>query len=241
MIENLMNRNRLLLSIAANNTKNEEIRNAFLFLKEELVIYMGNSNLWIDYSAKKMNETPEMKKRIINFMNDNGINIEDIDVKQEVIPINVMSLPPEMPEILKQQILSNPAVVQKIKLKHAGFWLDLNEESSGTQKLINFLCPLIDILETGKVFVCDEIERHLHPLVLRKIIKRFIDNRQSSAQFICTTHDIDLLDLSLLRRDQIWFTKLEKEEHKTSLYSLADLKGVRKDENIKKNYLDGKY
>lgn len=241
LIENIMNKNRLLLSVASNNSKNIEIQNAFLFIKEELVIYIGNSNRWIDYSAKKISEDSDIKKRIISFMNENGMNIEDIDVKQKVIPVNMLNLPQDLPEILKQQILSNPAVSQEIKLKHAGFWLDLKEESSGTQKMINFLCPMIDILETGKVFICDEIERHLHPLIFRKIIKNFVNNKQSSAQFICTTHDIDLLDLSFLRRDQIWFTKLGKAEHKTKLYSLADLKGIRKDENLKKNYLEEKY
>lgn len=241
LIENLMKKNKLLLSVAANNSKNEDILKAFLFIKEDLVICLGNKNYWVDYSARKMSENPAVKKRVIDFMNDNGINIEDIDVKQETVPLSVESIPQYLPESIRLQLLGTPSISLKIKLKHSGFWMDLNDESDGTQKLINFLCPIFDILETGKVFICDEAERHLHPLILRKIIKSFLTNRQSSAQFICTTHDIDLLDLSLLRRDQIWFTKLDPQEHKTKLYSLSSLKGVRKDENIKKNYLNDEY
>lgn len=241
LAENLLKKNKLLLSVAANNSKNEEILKAFLFIKEELVIYLGNGNLWLNYSAKKMTENPAVKKHVIDFMNENGMNIEDIDVKQEFVPLTAEAIPQNLPETLRLQLLGTPAVSQRIKLMHSGFWLDLSDESDGTQKLVNFLCPIFDILETGKVFICDEAERHLHPLILRKIINSFLTNRQSSAQFICTTHDIDLLDLSLLRRDQIWFTKLDPQEHKTQLYSLSSLKGVRKDENIKKNYLNGEY
>ena len=47
--------------------------------------------------------------------------------------------------------------------------------------------------------------------------------------------------LKLFRRDQIWFTELKKEDRSTDLYSLSDIKNVRKDENIRKGYMLGKY
>lgn len=59
-------------------------------------------------------------------------------------------------------------------------------------------------------------------------------------QLFFTTHDTGLLNLDMFRRDQIWFTEL-KEDRSTDLYSLAEIQNVRKDENIRKGYINGKY
>lgn len=135
--------------------------------------------------------------------------------------------------LLHNIVLSNPNILH-------GQPLLSNEESSGIKSLLQFLCPLFDIFENGKLFVCDEIEQHLHPTAIRKIIEIFNSNKKSNAQIILTTHDIDLLDINLLRRDQIWFSYM-KENHSSELFRLSDLRGVRKDDNLKKNYLEGKY
>ena len=57
----------------------------------------------------------------------------------------------------------------------------------------------------------------------------------------CVTHDTSILNLDLFRRDQIWFTEMKRQERATDLYSLAEIKNVRKDENIGKGYISGKY
>ena len=104
------------------------------------------------------------------------------------------------------------------------------------------LCPIIDILFNGKILICDEIETSLHPNIVLEIIKLFKYSRKEEfAQLIFSTHDTSLLDLNLFRRDQIWFTELKPEDRSTDLYSLAELKNVRKDENVCKGYISGKY
>ena len=57
---------------------------------------------------------------------------------------------------------------------------------------------------------------------------------------IFTTHDTSLLDTDIFRRDQIWFTQLN-EFRATDLYSLVQVKNVRKTENLEKGYVSGKY
>ena len=73
----------------------------------------------------------------------------------------------------------------------------------------------------------------------------FNDEKANSkgAQLIFTTHDSNLLDKKLFRRDQIWFTEKDR-TGATDLYSLWDIKitrKARKDENIQKGYLAGRY
>ena len=66
------------------------------------------------------------------------------------------------------------------------------------------------------------------------------DSGDKFPQLFFTTHDTGLLNLDMFRRDQIWFTEL-KEDRSTDLYSLAEIQNVRKDENIGKGYINGKY
>lgn len=55
-----------------------------------------------------------------------------------------------------------------------------------------------------------------------------------------TTHDTGLLDLKLLRRDQIWFAEKDENSMQTDIYALIEF-SPRKDENIEKGYMQGRY
>ena len=63
----------------------------------------------------------------------------------------------------------------------------------------------------------------------------------SSAAGIFTTHETGLLDLGLFRRDQIWFTELNEKYRSTEMYSMAEIKNVRKDEKYGRGYISGRY
>lgn len=118
----------------------------------------------------------------------------------------------------------------------------MSEESTGIRKLFEFICPMIDIVSNGKVLVCDELEANFHESIMYGLVNLFRKlNRTPSAQMIFTTHDTSVLSLDLFRRDQIWFTELTRDTRETDLYSLAEIKNVRKDENIGKGYIAGKY
>ena len=71
-------------------------------------------------------------------------------------------------------------------------------------------------------------------------MKLFLDDPNSKkAQLIATTHDGTLLDLDVLRQDEIWFAERAPDKH-TSLYSLLKFK-ARFDKDIRKDYLLGRY
>jgi len=56
---------------------------------------------------------------------------------------------------------------------------------------------------------------------------------------IATTHDSNLLDLDLLRQDEIWFVE-RQEDHSSKVFSLNLFK-QRFDKKIEKDYLLGRY
>ena len=126
---------------------------------------------------------------------------------------------------------------------YAGFETDLRrEESTGIRRLVGFLCPLVDMLRDERVLLCDEPEANLHETVIHALLDTLRHTRPDSrAQLIFATHSTALLDLDLFRRDQIWFTELRPADRSTELYSLAEIRDVRRDENIRQGYLTGKY
>ncbi|MDR3749991.1 MAG: AAA family ATPase [Terracidiphilus sp.] len=118
--------------------------------------------------------------------------------------------------------------------------LEFSEESDGTQRLLNLLPALHCAKIPGTVYFIDEIDRSMHPMLAWKFLDFFLKSCSGDRrQIIVTTHEANLLDLDLLRRDEIWFAEKDHEES-TRLYSMTDFK-VRKDHEIRKHYLQGRY
>ena len=238
----VLKENRLFLSCAANYTNIKEIEEAFLFFQDDIVVYNPQANNWIEYSIQLMQQNNEIKNVFVETLQALGTGVKDIRVKLEKTRLTAKDLPQEMPEALKMLMTSQEANMIEAKLIYDEFETDLMvEESTGIKRLFEVICPIIDIINNGKILVCDEIETSLHESIVYQIVKLFNQARKDQfAQLIFSTHDTSLLDSSLFRRDQIWFTQLDS-HRATDLYSLAEIKNVRKTENLEKGYISGKY
>lgn len=243
IVENKMKSNRLFLSTAASWCNIEPILNVFEYIRDRVVVYEGTRNdSWLEYTLKEIEKNTEFKTQFIRFLNFLGIDIEDVEVDNKLLKFLKEDLPSDMPEELKMFLSGREFKKSNILLKYPQMRIELSEESLGINKLFELAGPIIDILNEGKVLVFDELETSLHPNLVIHIIRLFLNPKINTkgAQLIFTTHDTNLLDLSLFRRDQIWF--VEKNESQSSeFYSLAEVKNVRKDENIEKGYIAGKY
>ena len=119
--------------------------------------------------------------------------------------------------------------------------MPLDTESDGTRKLMSLAPAIESALESGGVLLVDELERELHPALVNYIVAKF-QNKQSNqkgAQLIFTTHNTELLNLELLRKDQLYFVD-KQSDGVSELYSISDV-GTRPTENVRKGYLLGKY
>jgi AAA15 family ATPase/GTPase len=118
----------------------------------------------------------------------------------------------------------------------------IDEESEGTQRLIN-LIPALFLLKKNpeKVIFLDELDRRLHPLLSRRFLQFALECRgeNSQNQLIFTTHDTNLLDLEILRRDEIWFVE-KNPQGSSHMYSLAEFK-VKPNLEVEKGYLNGRF
>jgi len=134
----------------------------------------------------------------------------------------------------------------RLKTVHAGkdgelVRFDFEDESSGTRRLMEILPILADVGTGERVFVVDELDRKLHPHLSRFFVSSFLARcgEDQRSQLIFTTHDTHLMDLDLLRRDEIWF--FEKDAFGAStLYSMNAL-NVRRDLKLDKSYLQGRF
>ncbi len=134
--------------------------------------------------------------------------------------------------------------IKQIKLEHIGdgeqiATFGLNEESDGTIRLLDFVPAFKEIISSDKVIVVDEIERSIHPMMIKKLIEKFSLDEKSRGQLIFSTHESNLLDQSIFRQDEIWFTEKDKCGC-TDLYSLSDYK-EHNTIDIRKGYLNGRY
>ena len=133
-----------------------------------------------------------------------------------------------------------------IELAHLGqggesVYLDLDRESAGTRRLLLVLDLAYKALDHGLSFCVDELDASLHTQASEEVLKLFCspETNPKGAQLIATTHDTNLLQSSVLRRDQVWFTK-KNSEGATQLYPLTDIR-TRKGDNIERGYLQGRY
>ena len=120
-------------------------------------------------------------------------------------------------------------------------FFDLDDESTGTIRMLSFLEPIFCALDTGATVIIDELDSSLHTLACEQLILFFQSPKTNprGAQLIATTHDTNLLKSEMLRRDQVWFTEKDG-EGATYLYPLTDIH-TRKGDNIEKGYLQGRF
>ena len=126
----------------------------------------------------------------------------------------------------------------------------LNEYNNHANELAYFLSPteisyknneeIINNVSNLNVLVGLELSTYLNIIIISN--GYFYDNElnKNNAQLICNTHDTNLLNLDIFRRDEIWFTERNNNTATTEMYALSDF-SPRKDENIEKAYLLGRY
>ena len=113
------------------------------------------------------------------------------------------------------------------------------EESDGTQRLLEFTPAFYQLINEDCTFIIDEIERSLHPAIIKELISKFSHDEHTKGQLIFTTHESNLLDQDIFRTDEIWFAE-KGLDGATKLYSLSDFK-EHNTIDIRKGYLTGRY
>lgn len=114
-----------------------------------------------------------------------------------------------------------------------------SEESDGTRRLLDYLPAFYATIQSKRVYLIDEIERSIHPLLIKALLKKFSHDQHTHSQLIFSTHESNLLDQDIFRPDEIWFAEKTK-EGATEIYALSEFK-EHHIMDIRRGYLSGRY
>lgn len=178
---------------------------------------------------KILENMPEEKREEIRIELSNKVNERPYMIK---INRNVYFLRRnEEGNIIYNKMLINHGNLEEL--------FEYEDESDGTKRLFD-LIPLFYERWEYSVFLIDEIDRSLHTKVTQQFLKLFYALKgEKRCQMIATTQDSNLLDLDLVRQDEIWFVE-RQDNHSSKVYSLNKFR-ARFDKKIDKEYLLGRY
>ena len=233
--DKLLGKEALLLSFMATNYSEEipEITSAYKWVVNDLVIlnpkYLKNLALAFLFS-----KNPGMNSLLQDVLSGTKTGITSVEVSTRVYEesqlnpgfVKGLKDTPGVPKILQNTSddrINNSIVYEngqllymEIQPKHQSSdgtdtKMPINFESDGTIRLIEYIPLLYLVLSRDCVVIIDEIERSLHPILIKEIILKISESLTAKGQLIFTTHESCLLDQDILRPDEIWFAQKDTE------------------------------
>lgn len=261
LISKAVAENQLYFSVA--NTMNESVcTEAMKFFTESIVFSREFEDIpgQIRFNYNNNNVLKSMKQYAQRA--DVGIIDMKFDMKNTEIDVDDTipeNAPPELSRALKSFVSAlsdnSQAKIQRNEIKartyHTGvnkkgelgqYELSLGDESDGTHRLMA-LAPAIDrVIDNGGIFVADELEKGLHPLLTEYIVNKFQNSEinKNHAQLIFTTHDTEIMRQHFLDADQFYFVDKDRQTGESELYSVDGL-GKKSNADIRTGYLIGKF
>lgn len=139
----------------------------------------------------------------------------------------------------KRTVLVQLKFAHKLNGKSVQF--DIDEESDGTQRLLDLLPMLFAMRENSHaIYFVDEIDRSLHTKLSQYLLGEFINCCENTYnQIIFTAHDVNLININDFRKEEIWF--IEKNNlGESRLRPLSDF-NLQKGQDALKAYLSGRF
>jgi uncharacterized protein len=238
------------LKIFKGSTKNEIARDNALFLSATKAIVDGLAKEISDFISAISVIVPESDTEDSDFFGSFIDKFHNKTVKLRALTllhsadVAIKDLAVEEFEIGKSKISYLASVKQVFDSQHKSigsetFHFEL-EESEGTKRMLEVGSEIIECLRSGRPLIIDEFDARFHPELTKRLVELMNSHANKKGQVVFVTHDTNLLDSDLLRRDQICL--VEKDKYGAShFYTLADFKGVRSDAQFEKDYLSGRY
>lgn len=265
LLEEFVKPNATVLKLFANRDNKfiKDIKTAFQWFSDTLSIITPESKPRA--LAQIIDKDVEFKKYADEMMSSFNLGIDSIETeKKDIYEFFGKDNENELNEIIKEledspnkllglrsrkgdEIIivkeGDNIWVKVLKISHRNIeksiLFDLEEESDGTVRLLDFVPAFKHIISNKKVYIIDEIERSIHPLLIKELVKKFSLDPNTKGQLIFTTHESNLLDQEIFRQDEVWFVEKDL-TGSTDIYSLNDFK-EHKTIDIRKGYLNGRY
>lgn len=239
----------------------EHINRIYEWFNDLSIIFPSTSYNLLGALAKDEQAVNELYKSYFNVFD---IDIEEIKLKQ--VPSDLIHIPDKLVTQIKKDLQAQKnnkkfamihgnrdflarmdnrgelaflevSFVHKLNNYQGDF--EIQEESDGTQRLFDLIPMIGYLMHSNKVVMIDEIDRSLHCLLTRKLLQMVLNESEATkSQIVLTTHDVLLMDLSILGKREIWF--VDKKSKVSSLYPLDKFR-IDSKIDINKNYLLGRF
>ena len=247
-LENDTLSNMLFLSkhIASNRTELEPV---YRWFRDRLQFLHLDANWHLDYgfSMQHIKEQTPLGIRLLQLLKHADLGVTGARVVEQPPSKELLEafskMPPGMQDSLRERIKKTSFEPQLIHrgAENAEISLPWGVESAGTQRLFALAGMWLNILNDGDIVCIDELDTSMHPLMVMELLRLLFtfNDSENQAQVVFTTHNPLLLDTTLLRRDQVWFTDKDS-EGEGHLYPLTEY-APRKEESLIRGYLSGRY
>jgi hypothetical protein len=193
---------------------------------------------------------PEHRERVLRLLRAADLGVIDFRVERRRERLDALTettaarprgaaAEPDLPYLSRPDDDPKVLVLGHATAEGEVVWFDEDQESGGTVALIHHLHALLPRLRTGGVWVVDELDRAMHPHLVRAVLDLFTDPASNTgrAQLLFTTHDVSLLDH--LRRDEVLLVE-KTADGGTALVPLTDFKPLKRD-GLRAAYEEGRY
>ena len=256
--EKLLGKDQLLLTFFTQNNLREyvDIHNVFGWFLNTLVV------LYPSFKVNGMVHLFDTDSKICDFINtfipNLSTGIENFYIKTDTIEKTFPNIDEEkkrglVDELYDRHTREEVAIVlneddtlstKRLFMEHLGkdgykVHFPLRLESDGTKRLLEYAPLISDVINNERVYIVDEIERSVHPMMIKELIKKISSDTTAQGQLIFTTHESCLLDQEILRPDEIWFTQKDM-GGATKMYSLSDF-NISNTATVENDYLNERY
>ena len=266
--DKLLNKKELLLTFLAQKYPNEysDIDNVFGWFSNFLIVLFPSFK--VNGMVHSFDTNTEMRDFINTFIPNLSTGIEKFYIKTDKIEKTFPNLNEEkkreLVDKLKKGSDKGIAFYDEYTREEVAIILDENDnlytkrlstehlgkdgykvrfplrlESDGTKRLLEYTPLISDVINNEAVYIVDEIERSIHPMMIKELIKKISSDTSAKGQLIFTTHESCLLDQEILRPDEIWFTQKDM-GGATQMYSLSDF-NISNIATVENDYLNGRY
>lgn len=267
--DNILQNNELLLS-KRDVVKNAQISDAYLWITTKLNVIFPETHSTSIFDDRYSDDAFRMQsEKLIGALDlgIDGLTLKDEDIESFKLRIaewpelirgidEIVRRLSKLPEGEQAVLLESGVFTVSIRregdkyyarrvqarheVKNNVYDFELKEESDGTQRIFDFVPMVHSVKSEACTYVIDEIDRSLHPTLVRALISKIVSDKNMKGQLIFTTHDAGLLDGKIFRNDEIWFAEKDRETQSTHLYTLDEFK-PRADLDLEKGYLNGRF
>jgi AAA15 family ATPase/GTPase len=233
--------NALFLTTAA-QLNAEQLRPLFHWFEQGIELVFASEPANLTRLAASIQDAA-FKKQMLEFLRAADIRVHDVRVSEPDMDVAEPARGSRYPPQRGRSATDRSPLEFSHSRGGSLVWLPAADESAGTQRLVGLFGPLLAAIEHGKLLLIDEFDVSLHPLVARYLIQLINDPTVSNhgAQLLLTSHNTTLMDVNVLRRDEIWLMALDADDASHLSPVWRSRLPPRKHELIGKGYLRGRY